>query len=123
MSPLNVHVNRIPIDGLVTHVKYHRGKFLVAYDDKASSDNERSEFVIESRFGNVFFTQVAGYVARKIVYELQKGDRVKIGERFGMIKFGSRVDVVVPAAWITELKKDDVVTAGETILFRIPEQR
>lgn len=123
MSPLNVHVNRIPIDGLVTHVKYHRGKFLVAYDDKASSDNERSEFVIESRFGNVFFTQVAGYVARKIVFELQKGDRVKIGERFGMIKFGSRVDVVVPAAWITELKKDDVVTAGETILFRIPEQR
>jgi len=123
MSPLNVHVNRIPIDGIVKFVKYHNGKFLVAYDDKASSENERSEFVIESKYGNVFFTQVAGFVARRLVFELKKGDRVKMGERFGMIKFGSRVDVVVPSEWIINVKKDDKVTAGETILFRIPEKK
>ena len=122
MSPLNVNVNRIPIDGVVQHVKYHPGKYLVAYDDKASKENERSEFVIESKYGKVFFSQIAGYVARKIVYDLQKGDRVKMGERFGMIKFGSRVDVVVPSSWKTKLKKDDIVKAGETILFEIPEE-
>lgn len=123
MSPLNVHVNRIPIDGLVKHAKYYKGKFLIAYDDKASSENERAEFVIESKYGNVFFTQVAGFVARRLVYEIQPGDHVKKGERFGMIKFGSRVDVVVPALWVSDIKKEDIVTAGETILFKIPENK
>ncbi|MHC1737040.1 MAG: phosphatidylserine decarboxylase family protein [Ignavibacteriaceae bacterium] len=123
MSPLNVHVNRIPIDGVIKHAKYYKGKFLIAYDDKASTQNERAEFVIESKFGNVFFTQVAGFVARRLVYEIQPGDHVKKGERFGMIKFGSRVDVVVPADWVTNVKKEDDVTAGKTILFEIPEKK
>lgn len=117
MSPLNVHVNRIPISGKVDYVKYFKGKFIAAFEDKASEVNERSEFGITSRYGKVFFTQVAGFVARRIVYELKEGDFVTMGNRFGMIKFGSRVDVVVPIEWMVKVKKDDMVTAGETILF------
>jgi phosphatidylserine decarboxylase len=120
MSPLNVHVNRIPINGIVKHVRYIEGKFIAAFEDKADEENERSEFVIESIDGNVLFTQVAGFIARRIVYEMNEGEKVVMGERFGMIKFGSRVDVVVPADWIIKVAKDDIVTAGETILFEIP---
>ncbi|HEY6906515.1 MAG TPA: phosphatidylserine decarboxylase family protein [Ignavibacteriaceae bacterium] len=117
MSPLNVHVNRIPVDGKVDYLKYYKGKFIAAFEDKASDLNERAEFGITGKYGRVFFTQVAGFIARRIVYEISVGDSVKIGERFGMIKFGSRVDVIVPENWITRVKKDDVVKAGETILF------
>ncbi|MGE5364091.1 MAG: phosphatidylserine decarboxylase family protein [Bacteroidota bacterium] len=117
MSPLNVHVNRIPIDGSVEYVKYIKGEYLVASADKASEKNERAEFGVLSRYGKVFFTQVAGYVARRIVYELKPGQQVRIGERFGMIKFGSRVDVVVPRDWKLRVKNGDNVVAGETILF------
>jgi len=117
MSPLNVHVNRIPIDGKVEYLKYYKGKYLAAFDDKASDVNERSEFGINSKFGKVFFTQVAGFVARRIVYEINEGDSVVQGKRFGMIKFGSRVDVIVPFSWHEKVKKGDIVTAGETILF------
>lgn len=121
MSPLNVHVNRIPIDGKVGYLKYIPGKFLAAFEDKASSENERSEFGLETRYGKVFFTQVAGFIARRIVYELNVGDSVKMGERFGMIKFGSRVDIIVPKIWKLTVRKDDAVKAGETILFEISE--
>lgn len=117
MSPLNVHVNRIPVDGKVDYLKYYKGKFIAAFEDKASDLNERAEFGITGKYGRVFFTQVAGFIARRIVYEISVGDSVKIGERFGMIKFGSRVDVIVPENWIARIKKDDVVKAGETILF------
>ena len=117
MSPLNVHVNRIPISGTVEYLQYIKGKYIAAFEDKASLENERSEFGIQSKFGKVFFTQVAGFIARRIVYEIKKGDSVTIGKRFGMIKFGSRVDVVVSQDWEVKVKKDDKVTAGETILF------
>ena len=119
MSPLNVHVNRIPIDGKVAYVKYVEGEYLVAYHDKADERNERSEIGIESSHGKVFFTQVAGYVARRIVYELKEGDNVKMDDRFGMIKFGSRVDVIVPKKWNIKVKEGDIVTAGETILYEL----
>jgi phosphatidylserine decarboxylase len=117
MSPLNVHVNRIPVDGKVEYLKYYMGKFIAAFEDKASELNERAEFGITGKYGRVFFTQVAGFIARRIVYEISIGDSVKIGERFGMIKFGSRVDVIVPENWIARVRKDDEVKAGETILF------
>lgn len=117
MSPLNVHVNRIPITGKVDYLNYVEGEYLVAYHDKADSANERSEIGITSKYGKVLFTQVAGFVARRIVYDLNVGDDVKIGERFGMIKFGSRVDVIVPKDWNINVKEGDMVTAGETILF------
>lgn len=117
MSPLNVHVNRIPIDGKVELVNYIKGEYLVAFHDKADERNERSEIGILSKFGKVFFTQVAGFVARRIVYDINVGDNVKMGKRFGMIKFGSRVDVVVSTDWQIKVKENDVVKAGESILF------
>jgi phosphatidylserine decarboxylase len=119
MSPLNVHVNRIPVDGKIEYLKYHHGKYIAAFEDKASDVNERSEFGINSKYGKIFFTQVAGFIARRIVYDIKIGDSVQQGNRFGMIKFGSRVDVVVPFNWQEKVKKDDLVTAGETILFEI----
>ena len=117
MSPLDVHVNRIPIDGIVKFIRYVKGEYLVAFHDKADERNERSELGIESKYGNVFFTQVAGFVARRIVYELQEGDTVKMGKRFGMIKFGSRVDIVVGLDWNIKVKENDIVIAGESIIF------
>lgn len=117
MSPLNVHVNRIPIDGKVEYLEYIEGEYLVAYHDKADERNERSEIGILSKYGKVFYTQVAGMVARRIIYDLKLDDTVKMGERFGMIKFGSRVDVIVPKDWELKVKEGDITSAGETILF------
>lgn len=119
MSPLNVHVNRIPIDGNVEFLKYVKGEYLVAYHDKADTRNERSYIGINSKYGKVLFTQVAGMVARRIITDLKEGQIVKSGERFGMIKFGSRVDVLVPINANLKVKVGDVVTAGETILFEL----
>ena len=119
MSPLDVHVNRIPISGKVEFLKYFEGKFIAAFEDKASENNERMEIGLVTNEGNVFFTQVAGFLARRIVNELQVGDSVKIGERFGMIKFGSRVDVIAPENWTPIAKFNDNVKAGETVLFEL----
>ena len=119
MSPLDVHVNRIPISGKVEFLKYFEGKFIAAFEDKASENNERMEIGLVTNEGNVFFTQVAGFLARRIVNELQVGDSVKIGERFGMIKFGSRVDVIAHENWTPIAKLNDNVKAGETVLFEL----
>jgi len=121
MSPLNVHVNRIPISGKVEHLKYYEGKFIAAFDDKASENNERMETGIVSNEGKVLFTQIAGFLARRIVNELKVDDDVTIGDRFGMIKFGSRVDIFVPANWAPSVKLNDNVYAGETILFKMKD--
>jgi phosphatidylserine decarboxylase len=121
MSPLNVHVNRIPISGKVEHLKYHEGKFIAAFEDKASENNERMETGIVSNESKVLFTQIAGFLARRIVNELKVGDNVTIGERFGMIKFGSRVDIIVPGNWTPNVKLNDNVHAGETILFELKD--
>ena len=118
MSPLNVHVNRIPISGKVEHLKYYEGKFFAAFEDKASENNERMETGIISNHGKVLFTQIAGFLARRIVNDLKIGDSVTIGNRFGMIKFGSRVDIFVPRNWTPMVKLNENVYAGETILFR-----
>jgi len=117
MSPLNVHVNRIPITGKVEHLKYIKGDYLAAFEDKASERNERNEIGITNPAGKVLLIQIAGFVARRIVSDLKLGDSVNIGNRFGMIKFGSRVDIIVPVEWQVKVKKNDNVTAGETILF------
>jgi len=119
MSPLNVHVNRIPINGKIDYLKYFEGKYIAAFEDKASESNERMEIGITSGNGKIFFTQVAGFIARRIVNELKIGENVKMGEKFGMIKFGSRVDVVAPENWKPVVKKDDNVSAGESILFEL----
>jgi phosphatidylserine decarboxylase len=119
MSPLNVHVNRIPISGKVEHLKYYEGKFIAAFEDKASENNERMETGLVTKHGKILFTQIAGFVARRIVNDLKIGDSVMIGNRYGMIKFGSRVDIFVSSDWIPAVKLEDNVTAGETILFKL----
>ncbi|MBN1638153.1 MAG: phosphatidylserine decarboxylase family protein [Ignavibacteriales bacterium] len=117
MSPLNVHVNRIPIDGRVDYLNYIPGEYLMAFHEKSDERNERNEIGIISRHGRVYFCQIAGFVARRIECELELVQEVKMGERFGMIKFGSRVDVVVPVKWNLKVTKGQRVVAGETILF------
>jgi phosphatidylserine decarboxylase len=119
MSPLNVHVNRIPISGKVEMNNYIKGEYLVAFYEKADKRNERTEIGINSKHGKVMFTQVAGFVARRIVNTLKVGDDVQMGNRFGMIKFGSRSDIFAPKNWKLKVKVGDKVTAGETIIFEL----
>jgi len=117
MSPLDVHVNRNPVNGTVRHVRHIPGRFIVAYDDKASDVNERMEIAIErAGGGTVFMKQIAGTIARRIVAELHPGQEVRAGERFGMIKFGSRVDLLLPAAAEVAVVLNERVVAGETVL-------
>lgn len=121
MSPLNVHVNRIPMDGKVTFLKYCPGLFIKAWEDKASDVNERSEIGIENGKTKVLFKQISGFVARRIIFsDLKEGQDVKKGERFGMIKFGSRVDIVVPANYKIEATINQITRAGESVIARIP---
>jgi len=119
MSPFNVHVNRIPIDGRVIDTLYHPGKFLMAFDHRSMTDNERTEIGLDTTAGPVWFCQVSGFLARRIVCTLEKGDKVKTGNRFGMIKFGSRVDIFLPAGIQVNAPIGMKTVAGETILGRI----
>jgi phosphatidylserine decarboxylase len=99
MSPLNVHVNRIPVSGRVTDVRYNKGKYFRAFADKASLDNEQNAVIVEDEHGRrLCFVQIAGFLARRIVCHLETGMSVARGQRYGMIKFGSRVDIYLPAA-------------------------
>lgn len=117
MSIFNVHVNRIPFDGVVEEVRYNPGKFLVASRDKASDVNEQNAVVINSDGkGKIAFVQIAGFVARRIVCHLNKGDRVSRGARFGMIRFGSRLDVYLTQNVQISVRTGDKVKAGKTIL-------
>jgi phosphatidylserine decarboxylase len=118
MSPFNVHVNRIPVDGKVTHLRYHPGKFLMAFDHRSMHDNERMEICIESSLGPIWFCQVSGFLARRIVCRLETGEEVKSGDLFGMIKLGSRVDVVVPSGTVLCVSEGMKTVAGMTVLAR-----
>ncbi|WP_417266041.1 phosphatidylserine decarboxylase family protein [Brumimicrobium sp.] len=110
MSPLNVHANFNPISGLVKYAKYHAGLFLVAWHPKSSTDNERTTFVIEHKNGKeVLFRQIAGALARRICYYVEPGDQAKAGEEFGFIKFGSRIDLLLPLDTQIDVKIGDVV--------------
>lgn len=119
MSPLDVHVNRNPISGKVSHFRYVKGEYFAAYKDKASEKNEQTIIGIENGRGKVLFKQIAGFVARRIVCTLKVGDEVRAGERFGMIKFGSRVDVFLPKNAVVKVKVGDRTVAGETVLAEL----
>lgn len=121
LSPLNVHVNRIPLNGKVKFLKYVKGDYLVAFDPKSSERNERSEIGIENEATGqkLLFKQIAGFVARRIVYDINEGSVVKVGDRFGMIKFGSRVDIIVRRETKIFVKLDQIVTGGETIIAEL----
>lgn len=117
MSPLNVHVNRNPISGIVSYFKYHPGKYLVAWHPKSSTENERTTAVIKSDSGvEVLFRQIAGAVARRIRWYINTDDNVEKGDEMGFIKFGSRVDIFVPIGSDIKVKLDQKVIAAETLL-------
>jgi phosphatidylserine decarboxylase len=121
MTPLNVHVNRAPVSGKVVSVRYNPGKFLAANLDKASLENEQNGVAIEMEGGKrVTYVQIAGFIARRIVCDLSAGDEVARGQRVGLIRFGSRVDVYFPPGTRLEVGKGDKVTAGETVLGVVP---
>ena len=120
MSPVNVHVNRNPIAGVVKYFKYHPGKYLVAWHPKSSTENERTTIVIENSKGiPVLFRQIAGALARRIVWYVKEGDKVDQGQQFGFIKFGSRVDVFLPLGTKVNVNIGDVVKGGRTVLAEL----
>jgi phosphatidylserine decarboxylase len=116
LSPIDVHVNRVPVSGVVTRVEYISGKFLPAYRGEAASENERSEIWIEHEGRTVVFRQVVGVLARRVVCRLSPGQSVRAGERFGIMKFGSRMDVFVPTTASLRVEVGQSVRGGETIL-------
>ncbi|PSQ95116.1 MAG: phosphatidylserine decarboxylase family protein [Bacteroidetes bacterium SW_9_63_38] len=124
LSPLDVHVNRVPARGAIEYEKYRPGDYLVAWHPKASEKNERSELGLRHPSGTkVLFKQIAGAVARRIVYHIGEGDSVTAGQRFGIVKFGSRMDVLVPPHVDLTVEKGEHVTAGDTVMGWLPEAR
>lgn len=119
MNVFNVHVNRVPVSGQVKVVRYNPGKYLMGYAEKASLDNEQNAIVIEKAGKDVLFIQIAGLVARRIVCYLKGGEAVDRGERFGLIRFGSRVDVYLPPEAEVLVKEGQTVKAGETAIGRL----
>jgi phosphatidylserine decarboxylase len=120
MSPINVHVNRNPISGIVKYFKYHPGKYLVAWHPKSSTENERTTVVIENENGvSVLFRQIAGAMARRIVWYVKEGDVAEQGKQFGFIKFGSRVDVFLPLGTKINVGIGEVVKGGRTVLAEL----
>ena len=119
MSVFNVHVNRIPFSGCVRDVNYNPGKFFAAFAEKASLENEQTAVHLETDGGvKIVFVQIAGLIARRIVCRLAQGDRVRRGERFGLIRFGSRCDLYLPDSVEICVKKGDRVYAGESVIGR-----
>lgn len=117
MSPVNVHINRNPISGVVKFFKYHPGKYLAAWNPKSSTENERTTVVVEHQSGApVLFRQIAGALARRIVWYVKEGDQVVQTEQFGFIKFGSRVDIFLPLGTKVNLELNQVVKGGITVL-------
>ena len=120
LSPLDVHVNRNPISGKLEYLKYHPGKYLMAWNEHASEMNERADFgVLHASGTKLFFKQITGFLARRIVYHIKEGDDLTAGERFGMMKFGSRMDIIVPENVRIDVKEGDRTVAGESIIGEI----
>lgn len=120
LSIFDVHVNRSPIAGRIADVWYNKGEFLPAFDEKASLRNEQNRVFVEGPEGRVGFTQIAGLIARRIVFRKKAGDDVKRGELVGLIRFGSRVDVFLPPGSTLNVKLGDRVQGGASILAHLP---
>ena len=120
MSPLNVHVNRTPISGVVKYLKYHPGKYLVAWHPKSSTKNERTTISVQHANGTeILFRQIAGFMARRIKTYIKHGLQVQQGTEFGFIKFGSRVDVLLPLDAEVKINIGDITKAGRTVLAKL----
>ncbi len=118
MNVFSVHVNRSPVAGTVKAIAYNPGAFVNAALDKASTDNERCAYAIEGGDGSFSMVQIAGLIARRIVCRVDEGDTLRRGERFGLIRFGSRVDLYLPDDYAVSVKIGDAVFAGQTVLAR-----
>lgn len=118
MSPLNVHVNRHPIDAKISFFKYHPGAFYKAWNPKASTENERTTVVYDTNNGKILVRQIAGALARRIVWYVSQGDQVKQGEELGFIKLGSRVDIYLPKNAKIEVEIGDMVSGNKTVIAR-----
>ncbi len=123
MSLFDVHINRVPANGVVDYVKYKKGKFIAAFKDNAEKENEQNTIALRSEMGEVLITQIAGILARRIVCRIQKGDNVESGQRFGMIKFGSRIRILLPSNAKINVKIGEKVKAGITIIAYISKDR
>ena len=120
MSPLNVHICRFPVSGKVIYKKYHPGKYLVAWHEKSSTENERTSIAVESMTGHkILFRQIAGYVARRIVFYCNEGDPAKAGHEFGFIKFGSRMDIFLPLDTEIICKIGDKTKGGIDVIAKM----
>ena len=120
MSIYNVHINFFPFDGEVTYYKYHPGKFLLAFKPKSSTDNEHNTIILKDKKGReIMVRQIAGFVARRIVCDLQPGDEAVVGEELGMIRFGSRVDVFLPLDAEVKVKINHRTVGKETVLAKL----
>ena len=116
MSVVSVHVNRFPITGKVEYIDYQVGKFLAAFDHKASDENEQSIIGVSGGNKKILFKQIAGIIARRIVYKVNKNDEVQAGDRFGLIHYGSRVDIFFPLDVDVRVKMNEMVKSGESII-------
>ena len=121
LSVFDVHINRAPIAGRITDVVYNKGEFLPAFDDKASLRNEQNRAFIDGPDGRVGFTQIAGLIARRIVFRKKVGDLVTRGEQVGLIRFGSRTDVFLPKGSALMVKVGDRVSGGSSVIAHLPE--
>ena len=121
MNIFDVHVNRSPIAGAITSVDHQKGRFLVASREDASARNEQNSVTVEGHGTRVAFKQIAGFIARRIVFRKQPGDLVAAGERVGLIKFGSRVDVFLGPEWSVEVRQGERVKGGSSVLGRLRE--
>lgn len=122
MSAFDVHINRAPCDGIVKEVEHYPGRFLAAFKEEASKANEHISMLLKSEHGNIMVRQVAGLMARRAVCRVKPGDLLKQGQRYGLIKFSSRVDIFMPLNTVIKVKLGDKVKAGETIIGRIRSQ-
>ncbi len=121
MSPVNVHVNRMPVGGSIRYYRYHPGKYLVAWHPKSSIENERTTVVAKMKNGTeVLFRQIAGAVARRIKCYVKEGQTLEQGQEFGFIKFGSRVDIFLPLNATILIKTGQATTGGKTVLAELP---
>lgn len=117
MSPVNVHVNRMPVGGVISYFKYHPGKYLVAWHPKSSTENERTTVVAKMKNGTeILFRQVAGALARRIKWYVKEGQPLQQGDEFGFIKFGSRVDIFLPLSARVVVKPGDITRGGRTVI-------
>jgi phosphatidylserine decarboxylase len=119
LSPVDLHVNRYPASGTIVEARYIPGLYLMAFNPKSSTENERSLFVLDTPSGRIMYQQITGFLARRIVYDTKAGDVVRVGERFGMMKFGSRMDVVVPASAEVRVRPGQRVVSAHTVIARL----